>query len=806
MPRPGRHGSVTRNTDEDLPTGFSREPEDAESKDDALVDLPLGPRGEIPRFEAQEPESAQADPEPESSVSRPSLRRWLLPLAALGLVAAGVAVGLLWPRGAPAVARLSESLLDFGRQSVREDAEATPREIVVSNGGTRPLTVASVALTGAAPEDFRLVADGCSGRELDAEGQCTVLVGFHPAGPPGARSASLEVVGDFGNSPVQMPLLGTSVAPVLSLDRHQVVFAPRPVGGGAPRGTGVPATERLVVTNRGTAPLQLGGLTVEGTASGDFPRVSDFCSGRTLRPDERCVMELRFEPTAEGERHATLTVEGRGLEGSRVELSGVGTAPVARLAATPDRIDFGERSVHAPSEALAVGVTNPADSPVEVLAVAIEGDPESAEEAEGNKPDFQVIAGTCRGAVLQPGDGCALRVALTPTREGELTGTLVLRYRPADGESRGEPMETRIPLRGSGVTARLELEPAELTFGEVPVSGEDRRAQNHRTVRLINRGSGSARGLVVELEGPQAAAFAVEGGAQEGAPGDCLDGELAPGSDCGFEVRFRPRGPGAHRARLRVRLRGEAEETGSPAPAVDLTGTGVAPRLVVRPERIDFGRIVVGESAERSLLLANEGRAPLSFGGLTAAGEGAGDFRITGGTCPTGRDGRLGAGESCRLELRVSPRAEGRRIARLPLRHDAPEGPREVLLEAIGLPRPKPELTVTPTALRFGDQTVGRRSAIETVRLRNSGDARLDLHGVRLDGADASDFELVPGTCDGLSFLAPGGDCTVGLRFTPRGPGSRRARLLIRHDAASGPTELALSGLGLEPAEIPGSR
>jgi hypothetical protein len=230
----------------------------------------------------------------------------------------------------------------------------------------------------------------------------------------------------------------------------------------------------------------------------------------------------------------------------------------------------------------------------------------------------------------------------------------------------------------------------------------------------------------------------------------------------------------------------------------------VAPRLVLRPQELDFGRVIVSETAERSLVLANEGNAPLTLGRLVPVGPAAADFRVTGGGC---RDGsrtveKLAPGDSCRLEVRFAPRAEGRRTARLRLGEDGPEGPRDVVLRATALPAPKPELSVTPAELRFGDQAVGQRSGIETVRLENTGDARLNLRGMRLTGADAGDFQLVAATCEGLPFLAPGGDCSVGIRFVPTGPGSRRARLEIRHDASGGETGVPLSGLGLESAEI----
>jgi len=658
---------------------------------DPLLDLPLGSREEEP---SPEEETATGAP-PAASSQPPFWRRygWLV-AAAAGLLALGVAVGLLWPRGTPAVARLSVPLLDFGEQRVA--AEGTPREVVLSNGGTRSLTVESVALVGEGPEDFRLVADGCTGRVLDDEGQCTVLVGFEPTGSPGARSAALEVVGPFSNSPLQVPLLGTAVTPLLSVDRHRLRFGQQPL---ETRG----AAQRLVVTNRGTAPLVLGRLTLEGSAAGDFRLRSDFCSGRTVPPEARCVVEIAFEPTGEGERRAVLAVTGEGVQPSRVELSGVGTAPP----------------------------------------------PEPEGEGEGATADEEG---------LEPG---------------------------GDGSAEPEEPEER---------PKLELRSTALDLGEVRVGGSA-----GGTLRVANTGTGpgtvtavemaAAEGAGAESTAEQVGAFSVSG---------CAGSTLEAGQACTVQVQVRPRRAGAHRARLVVRVERAPGDTGeeseAPLEAV-VTATAVAPRLVVRPQRLDLGRVAVTESTERSLTLVNEGSAPLRVARVARAGEAAEDFRVSAGECTA----PLAVGSSCRLTVTFSPRVEGPRQARLRLEHDDPRGSTEVELEGFALPEPRPELTVTPRTLRFGDQSVGQRSGIETLRLRNTGTARLNLRRIALVGADAGSFQIVPGTCDGLPFLAPGGDCTVGMRFVPTARGELRARLVIRHDAPDRETAVGLSGRGLSP-------
>ncbi len=57
----------------------------------------------------------------------------------------------------------------------------------------------------------------------------------------------------------------------------------------------------------------------------------------------------------------------------------------------------------------------------------------------------------------------------------------------------------------------------------------------------------------------------------------------------------------------------------------------------------------------------------------------------------------------------------------------------------------------------------------------------------------------MPGTCDGVTALAPGGTCTVGLRFIARAAGERRGLLLVEHGGSGSPAQIALVGFGAAP-------
>jgi hypothetical protein len=684
------------------------------------------------------------------------------------------------------VARLAPPVMDFGEQRVGTAGE--PRELTVTNGGERPLEITAVTVAGEAAEAFAVLDDGCRGRRLAAGEPCTVRVSFRPSagGGLGRRSAALEVAGPFANSPESLPLLGAAVAPLASPERHRIELGELPAGGAAGQTT--------AITNRGTAPLVLGALRLRGAGAEDFQLLSDFCSGRTLAPGERCTLEIGFEPHGEGAREAVLEAPEEGGPGARIELAGVGMAPRPRLVSEVSELDFGEQRLGAGAAAARpVHVTNPGPLPVRVGRARVEAAPGEAgpsttapASTPSAVPPFTVSRDLCSGAALAAGEGCGLGVLFQPTAEGAAAARLVVPYTGSEtaageeGQPAGEAAEGAeliLPLAATAVVARLVWVPERLELGRVQV-GETARGE----LRLENRGSGAAAVEGLALSGPDAGAF-------ELSPGGCTGEELAPGEGCSLEVVFRPRREGGLRAELAAPAAGAA---GGGARAA-VSGSGLAPRLAVSPGRLAWGGVEVGARVDRRLTLSNPGSAPLTLRRLAV--EGGADLSLAGGGCAAGV--RLAPGRSCEVVVRFAPSAEGRRTASLEVDHDGLEGPRRIDLTATAVPPAVAELDLSPSALFFGDQPVGRRSSIETVTLTNPGAVRVGLGRIALEGAQAKDFQMVAGSCDGLTFLAPGGSCTVGVRCLPTVEGRLGARLVVESDALERRQAVDLSGRGV---------
>jgi Kelch motif len=95
----------------------------------------------------------------------------------------------------------------------------------------------------------------------------------------------------------------------------------------------------------------------------------------------------------------------------------------------------------------------------------------------------------------------------------------------------------------------------------------------------------------------------------------------------------------------------------------------------------------------------------------------------------------------------------------------------------------------------FGDVTVGRRSAVLHLPVRNTGRDPLLVSAVSIAGAHAGDFAIVHDACT-RQPVPIGGSCSLGVRMTPSAEGARSATLSLSDNAPGDPT-IALSGIGL---------
>ncbi len=722
------------------------------SRGNGLVDLPLRPGASAdlefdPLGSAPEPGVGPAGPSPgrPSDRKRRSSSKRVLWLAAA--IVAAIVVWLMFPD--PPRAELSSDSLDFGTLRVGEASEE--QTVSVVNRGERRLKIESLSYQPEMAGEYELVDEDCLGRKLGAGEGCEVRVRFRPQSA-GDMSSLLTFHGNDRNQP-GVVIAAMAVAPQLGVAPAAVSFGVVPLES-------EPVSQRVTLSNVGTATLEFRRIRIEGPAAGDFSR-SRRCPGSTLEPGDACTFDLLFEPSVSGARQGVLIVDSDALESpSELKLDGTGLWDGPPLDPSASRLDLGEQRLGERGAPKRITFANRTGGSVSVDKATVSG-----------TSSFALMEDGCGGRVVASGAECAITLTFLPVEDGAVSGVLTL---SAEGASE----EATVDLRGRGVTPKVEASASVLDFGDQRVGFESAP----RTVGFRNSGTATLTFQAASMGGSDGAEFLVRSN-------DCVGKPLAPGKSCALGVGFGPSKAGARQAALAVRPGSGLEPV-----RIGLSGKGVVSALGVAPGRLDFGEVYLGRLEALTLTLTNDGSARLKFAGLRFEGDDASAFGLGKMACDL--ESGLGAGATCRLEVGFEPGAAGPSRAELVLAYNGPDSPARIQVAGTGT-NPAPAFRISTTSLDLGSAPVGSRGEIGTVAISNPGAAWLELTSITLIGDHAADFQLVAGTCDGVSALAPNGSCTVGVRLAPGSEGPRRARIRVRHGAADGVANVALAGRGL---------
>jgi len=190
-------------------------------------------------------------------------------------------------------------------------------------------------------------------------------------------------------------------APSVALSPTSLTFSTQAIGTTS-------AAEIVTLTNVGTAPFTIGGISITGTNAGDFAQTHT-CGG-SLAGGASCSISVTFKPTVPGTRTAALSVSDTAAGSpQQVALGGIGTT--AKL--FPTSIYFGSVTVGTTSSARTVTLTNVGTTTLTITGIAITGT---------NAGDFAQTH-TC-GSSLAAGASCSISVTFKPTATGLRTAAL----------------------------------------------------------------------------------------------------------------------------------------------------------------------------------------------------------------------------------------------------------------------------------------------------------------------------------------------------------------------------------------------
>lgn len=539
----------------------------------------------------------------------------------------------------------------------------------------------------------------------------------------------------------------------------KAVFHPEPMSMGQQRVGSSSEIQVLSITNEGERPMPVSGLLVRGPSAGEFEVVSEDCSARQLAALASCKVELRLTPTAVGSREAVVELQGDFRQAPvSVAVRGIGIAPMLQVSA--EEITFGSGDVGSTSSASTVTVSNGGTAPLAIGAVDLQG---------ASRGDFRRQRDGCTSVTLQPGEECSFRVVFSPRAAGRRSAEVSFK-----SDSLGAAPVIRLEGKGEWIGPALALSRESLDFGDRLVGS----AAETLSVEVTNRHDTAVSGLSIRLL-EDSRAFSI-------VRQTCSGRAIAPGEACKIEVSFQVVEEGLSASTLAI-----GQEAGTLQ--VELTGRGVAPRLALESEELEFGSVLVGEETSRQkIVVTNEGTASAELEVVVIEGQDAAAFSKQGDGCS---QKILRQGDRCALEIEFRPRREGGHQAEVVFGAAELRNVERALLSGSGAAS---RLTLNLEMVEFGNV---RRTTSKDVHLTasNPGTASLGIRGARVVTEVASDFRLLGGSCLPEAEVPPGATCTLSLRFIPGTEGRLTGTLELEHDGLTGPRRVPLAGTGLPP-------
>jgi hypothetical protein len=517
----------------------------------------------------------------------------------------------------------------------------------------------------------------------------------------------------------------------------------------------------VTVSNSGSSSTGTLSVSLSGPASSDFALPRDLCSGLRLSGSGRCTIEVDVVPTAAGLRQALLTVSGSEGERATATLSGTGSS--SGLSLSPTVVAFGEAAVGQTGALKTVVVRNTAVTATGAMTVSVTGAGSSA---------FTITRDLCSLASLERGASCAIDIRFAPQVAGSLAATLSVAGISAPSRS--------VQLLG------LARQPTSLTaspsgshiFSATAIGNSSPEA----TFVILNAGTEATGPLGIQVVGPNPPDFEV-----------VTDGcypTLAPGATCTVRVTFSPLATGNRSASVSI-----ADALGSSV-TINLSGEGISapapptPLTLVPGGSFTFPTTGVGGSVSQTVTVTNPGSAatgPLNtsvlvcdyyyYGCYPSA-----TFTLAADNC----DGvSLPAGGSCTVSITFSPTWVGTEAAEF---HVDAAG----YTATLGLSGSGVGVQTSISSIEFAPTPVGTTSASQTVVITNSAATPTGTIATEVTGFV---FAKVSDTCAG-TVLAPGGFCTIAVRFEPTSAGARFGSLGISA-LPGGTVYVQLHGVGL---------
>ncbi|MSP62036.1 MAG: choice-of-anchor D domain-containing protein [Myxococcales bacterium] len=254
---------------------------------------------------------------------------------------------------------------------------------------------------------------------------------------------------------------------------------------------------------------------------------------------------------------------------------------------------------------------------------------------------------------------------------------------------------------------------------------------------------------------------------------------IGPGVNFTISVIFSPTNGGLRQGTVQTVVGGNMDAS------VALSGTGIGPKITIKPSPINIGGLPFGQQPPPlDVAVTNSGGSKLSVKTVTIIGPDAAVFSLP--NLP-GLPALLGPNVSLGFKVGFTPIKKGAATATLVVTSDDPNTP--TLNTPINGSSGEPILKLDTGTIIYGNQRVMIPSQSQEVNITNPGFSLLQVTDMFVAGANAADFVLTK-PVPFPSTIPVGGSVKFSVVFNPGAAGARAGQVVLKSSDPNTPTTL----------------
>ena len=620
-----------------------------------------------------------------------------------------------------------ESGIDFQRSDLKFPEFSSDKDTLnfgtVANGSSKTDSI-TVTNTG----DADLVID--SVRSPNAvftvsPGNATIAMGmtkkYYVTYSPVNGSVNNGYVYFYHNDPDKKDSIyvtGSNAAPEFSANKDTINF------GNVT--TGTMKQDSITVTNTGNANLVINTITFSNNSYTIDPSNGTIAGGASKK------FYVEFAPLTDGAKNGNI-IFNHNASIPRDTIIVTGTGVSGKFVVIPTNLNFGNVE-NGTSKNDSVTVSNEGTTNIIVSSITASNG---------------LFTTNANNFTLAPNESRVVIITFAPLVDGNQNGNIIFHHNAPN-------LRDTVTVSGTGVSAKLTVNPSSLNFGDVVVG-----TSKKDSITVTNTGASDA---VITSITSSNALFSSSASAFT----------LAPNQSKIVYITFSPLVDGNQNGNISI------NHTGTNSPEiVPVSGRGVSAKFSVNPNNLNFGDVVNGTSKSDSVTVTNIGTSNLIISSISSTNS----VFTTNMALVT-----LAPNESKVIKVTFSPVVDGNQSGNIVFNHNGQSSPDMVNVSGRGV---SPKFTVNPSNVNFGDVRNGT-SKLDSVIVTNTGTS--DLH---ISGVISSNSRFT--TNNEVATIAPNASKVFYITFSPLVDGNQNGNVYFTHDALTTPNAVAVSGRGVSP-------